>query len=43
MIDGFPRLIRSELPAGITRVSYDIMLEVIAPFCCDESDMFRRP
>lgn len=26
---GFPRLIRSELPAGIVRVSYDIQLETI--------------
>ncbi|WP_323688139.1 PD-(D/E)XK motif protein [Rhizobium sp. AN69] len=41
--DGFPRLIRSELPPGITRVSYDIMLEAMAPFSCDEADMFRRP
>lgn len=41
--DGFPRLIRSELPPGITKVSYDIMLEAIAPFSCDEADMFRRP
>lgn len=40
---GFPRLIRSELPPGLTRVSYDIMLETIAPFSCDEADMFRRP
>jgi hypothetical protein len=41
--DGFPRLIRSELPPGITKVSYDIMLEAIAAFSCDEADMFRRP
>ncbi|NSX86354.1 PD-(D/E)XK motif protein [Agrobacterium tumefaciens] len=41
--DGFPMLIRSELPPGITRVSYDIMLEAIAPFSCDEADMLRRP
>lgn len=41
--DGFPRLIRSELPPGITKVSYDVMLEAIAPFSCDETDMFRRP
>lgn len=41
--DGFPRLIRSELPPGITRVSYDIMLEAIAPFSCNEADMFGRP
>jgi Putative PD-(D/E)XK family member, (DUF4420) len=41
--DNFPRLIRSELPQGITKVSYDIMLEAIAPFCCDETELFRRP
>lgn len=41
--DDFPRLIRSELPPGISKVSYDIMLEAIAPFSCDEADMFRRP
>ncbi len=43
VVDGFPRLIRSELPPGVTRVSYDIMLEAIAPFSCEEADMFRRP
>lgn len=41
--DGFPRLIRSELSPGITKVSYDVMLETIAPFSCDETDMFRKP
>ncbi|MBY5883412.1 PD-(D/E)XK motif protein [Rhizobium leguminosarum] len=40
---GFPRLIRSELPPGVTKVFYDIMLEAIAPFSCDETDMFGRP
>lgn len=40
--DEFPRLIRSELPPGITRVSYDVTLEAIAPFSCGEADMFRR-
>lgn len=40
--DEFPRLIRSELPQGIVKVSYDIMLEAIAPFSCDETDLFRR-
>lgn len=39
----FPRLIRSELPHGVTKVTYDIMMEAIAPFVCDETDMFRRP
>jgi Putative PD-(D/E)XK family member, (DUF4420) len=43
VVDGFPRLIRSEVPTGITRVAYDIMLEAIAPFVCDDADMFGRP
>lgn len=41
--DEFPRLIRSVLPPGIRKVSYDIMLEAIAPFSCDDDDLFRRP
>ncbi|WP_298331361.1 PD-(D/E)XK motif protein [Asticcacaulis sp.] len=39
---GFPRLVRSEIPSGITRVAYEIMLEAIAPFVCDDDDMFGR-
>jgi hypothetical protein len=31
----FPRMIRSELPAGINSVSYDIRLESITAFECD--------
>lgn len=41
--DTFPRLIRSELPQGVTRVSYDIMIETISPFVCEEAELFRRP
>jgi hypothetical protein len=41
--EGFPRLIRSEVPQGVTRVAYEIMLEAIAPFACDDADMFGRP
>lgn len=41
--EGFPRLIRSEVPTGIARVAYEIMLEAIAPFACDDADMFGRP
>lgn len=41
--EGFPRLIRSEVPTGITRVAYEIMLEAVAPFACDHADMFGRP
>ena len=31
---GFPRLVRSELPKGITRVAYQIELEAIKPYEC---------
>lgn len=31
----FPRLVRSLLPAGITKTSYDIKLEAIASYECD--------
>ncbi len=33
--DGFPRLMRSELPTGIASVAYDIRLETITPYECD--------
>lgn len=39
----FPRLIRSKLPHGITKLSYDVMLEAIAPFVCDNKIIFRSP
>ncbi len=32
--DGFPRLIRSGVPAGIVKVGYDIQLEKMEPFEC---------
>jgi hypothetical protein len=38
--DGFPRLIRSELPTGIDRVAYNIRLETIAPYECDNGGVF---
>lgn len=37
---GFPRLARSELPAGVGRVSYDIRLETLAAFKCDDTAVF---
>lgn len=40
--DGFPRLIRSRLPTGITNVSYDIKLETLAPFECDGTALFKE-
>lgn len=39
----FPRLIRSQLPQGLARVSYDIQLEAIAPFACEDGEIFGRP
>jgi Putative PD-(D/E)XK family member, (DUF4420) len=36
----FPRLIRSRLPSGITKVTYDIELEDIAPYQCDDETVF---
>lgn len=38
----FPRLIRSRLPQGVTKVTYDLMLEDIEPFSCAQADIFRR-
>jgi len=38
--DGFPRLIRSQLPTGIDRVAYDIRLETISPYECDGAGVF---
>ncbi|WKV52375.1 PD-(D/E)XK motif protein [Dickeya fangzhongdai] len=38
--DGFPRLMRSQLPVGIAKVTYDIRLETIAPYQCDDEAIF---
>jgi hypothetical protein len=38
--DAFPRLVRSQLPTGIDRVAYDIRLETIAPYECDNAGVF---
>lgn len=38
--EGFPRLIRSQLPTGIERVAYDIRLETIEPYECDDGEVF---
>ncbi|MBX3698967.1 MAG: PD-(D/E)XK motif protein [Dokdonella sp.] len=37
---GFPRLVRSQLPAGIDNLAYDIRLETIAPYQCEEAAIF---
>lgn len=36
----FPRLTRSNLPTGVGHVSYDIRLEAIAAFKCDDAAVF---
>jgi hypothetical protein len=41
VVDGFPRLVRSQLPAGIDRVTYDIRLETIAPYECEGAAVFE--
>lgn len=40
--EGFPRLVRSGLPTGIARLSYDIELETIRPFECSSSEILGR-
>lgn len=39
--DGFPRLVRSELPTGIARLSYDLELESIERFECSREVIFE--
>ncbi|MDO8290607.1 MAG: PD-(D/E)XK motif protein [Parvibaculum sp.] len=38
--DGFPRLIRSQLPEGIGRVGYDVKLESLTPYNCNGDAVF---
>ena len=40
--DSFPRLIRSRLPTGITKVSYDIQLEDVETFECPLEQIWRK-
>lgn len=40
--DGFPRLIRSLIPQGIARLSYDIELESIRSYVCDQNEFLGR-
>ena len=42
VIEGFPRLVRSKLPAGVARVSYDIELETIKPFICSPTEIMSE-
>lgn len=39
VVEGFPRLVRSGIPNGIARLSYDIELETIRPFESDSGDI----
>ncbi len=41
VVEGFPRLVRSGVPNGIARLSYDIELETIRPFECSTSDILK--
>jgi hypothetical protein len=38
--DDMPRIVRSELPAGVSRVQYQIALESLAPYACDPTTAF---
>lgn len=38
--NGFPRLTRSSIPKGLSKVSYDIYLEDIASFECETKEVF---
>ncbi len=40
VVEGFPLLTRSQLPTGIDRIAYDIRLETIAPYECDNGGVF---
>lgn len=42
VVEGFPRLVRSGIPNGIARLSYDIELETIRPFECNSSEILGR-
>lgn len=42
VVEGFPRLVRSGIPNGIARLSYDIELETIRPFECNSTDILGR-
>lgn len=41
VVEGFPRLVRSGIPNGIARLSYDIELETIRPFECDSNEILK--
>ena len=35
VVDGFPRIVRSQLAHGVSRVKYEISLERLKPFACE--------
>ena len=39
--NGFPRLVRSELPDGVVGVKYNLQLEKIASFKCNQDEIWR--
>lgn len=41
--DEFPRIIRSQISQGLFHVAYDIKLEAITSFSCEEDQIFGRP
>lgn len=41
VVDAFPRLNRSRLPAGVANLSYEIRLETLAPYACEGAVIFR--
>lgn len=40
--DLFPKIVRSRISRGLFHVAYDIQLEAIAPFACEDDEMFGR-
>lgn len=40
VVDGFPRLMRSQLPEGVAKVAYEIRLEAITQYECDSNAVF---
>ncbi|PSJ45986.1 PD-(D/E)XK motif protein [Zobellella taiwanensis] len=39
----FPKLVRSRIPRGLFHVAYDIQLEMISSFSCEDDEIFGRP
>ena len=41
VVDETPRLVRSNIPEGVTRVEYQIQLEVLEPYITNKHDVFE--